>query len=171
MSRIVRLSGFLSLLCLAVSASYAAPPTPPKNAPGTIVIVFKDGHRQSFNLSDIDRVEFGGIGAVAASGESSGAGVPSRGRFLGKWEVGDGQGNNFYITLYEDGHAYRSLGNVHGHWVYVDGEARATWDDGAQDAIRKVGTQFQKFAYAAGKLFTDDPDNVTAARNTTPHPI
>jgi len=53
----------------------------------------------------------------------------------------------------------------------VDGEARVTWDDGAQDAIRKVGSKHEKFAYAAGKSFTDVPENVTAARNTTPHPI
>jgi hypothetical protein len=171
MSRIVRLPGLLALLCLAVSMSYAAPPKGQKTAPGTIVIVFKDGHRQSFNLSDIDRVEFGGSGSVAVSGEGSGAGVPSRGRFLGKWEVGDGSGGIFYITLNEDGTAYRTLRAISGHWVYVDGEARVTWNDGAQDAIRKVGTQFQKFAYVAGKLFTDDPDNVTAAHNTTPHPI
>jgi len=167
MSRIVRLSGLLALLCVAVSAACAAPPAAPKNAPGTVVIVFKDGHRQSFNLSDIERIEFGPSGII--SGESADA--PSRGRFLGKWEVGDGRGGTFYITLNEDGSAYRTIRAIGGHWVYVDGEAHITWDDGAQDAIRKVGTQYEKFAYVAGKLFTDTPDNVTAAHNTTPHPI
>ena len=167
MSRSVRLSGLLALVCLAISIGHAAPPAPQKAAPGAIVIVFKDGHRQTFNLSDIERVEFGP--AAAYSAESSN--LPSRGRFLGKWECGDGSGGTFYITLYDDGHAYRSIRGVGGHWVYVDGEARVTWGDGAQDAIRKVGSQFQKFAYSAGKLFTDDPDNVTAAHNTTPHPI
>lgn len=171
MSRISRLSGAVTLLCLAVSLSYAAPPSGQKAAPGTIVIVFKDGHRQTFNLSDIERVEFGGSGGAAVSGEVSAAGLPSRGRFFGKWECGDGSGGTFYITLNEDGSAWRSLRGIAGHWVYVDGEARVTWNDGAQDAIRKVGSQYQKFAYAAGKLFTDDPDNVTAAHNTTPHPI
>jgi hypothetical protein len=171
MRKLFRLSGVVTLLCLAVAASYAAPPTAQKPAPGTIVIVFKDGHRQSFNLSDIDRVEFGAVSGYAASGESSSPGQPSRGRFLGKWECGDGSGGTFYITLNEDGSAWRSLRSVGGHWVYVDGEARVTWNDGAQDAIRKVGSQYQKFAYVKGKLFTDDPDNVTAARNTTPHPI
>jgi hypothetical protein len=171
MRKLLRLSGVVTLLCLAVSASYAAPPAPQKPAPGTIVIVFKDGHRQSFNLSDIDRVEFGAGGSFAAAGESSSPGQPSRGRFLGKWECGDGSGGTFYITLNEDGTAWRSLRSVSGHWVYVDGEAHVTWKDGAQDAIRRVGSQYQKFAYAAGKLFTDDPDNVTSARNTTPHPI
>jgi hypothetical protein len=171
MRKLFRLSGVVTLLCLAASASYATPPVAQKPAPGTIVIVFKDGHRQSFNLSDIDRVEFGGSGGVAVSGEVSSAGLPSRGRFFGKWEVGDGSGSTFYITLNEDGSAWRSLRSIAGHWVYVDGEAHVTWNDGAQDAIRKVGSQYQKFAYAAGKLFTDEPDNVTAARNTTSHPI
>ncbi|HUB51711.1 MAG TPA: hypothetical protein VL986_06170, partial [Terracidiphilus sp.] len=146
----VRLASFITLLCLAASLCRATPPAPQKNAPGTITIVFKDGHHQTYNLSDIERVEFGGNGGVAASSDS-GVG-PSRGHFLGKWEVGDGSGNNFYITLYEDGGAYRSLRAVHGRWEYVNGEARITWDDGAQDAIRKVGSQFQKFAYSSGKL-------------------
>jgi hypothetical protein len=53
----------------------------------------------------------------------------------------------------------------------VNGEALVTWDDGAQDAIRKTGARFQKFAYGEGKSFTDEPDNVTSAHNTTPHPI
>jgi hypothetical protein len=185
MSRFARLSGLIILVSLAVSLSHAAPPTAQKNAPGTITIIFKDGHRQTFSLSDIERVEwgggggaavsghvdFGGDGGVSVSGGTPTPGAPSRGHFLGKWEVGDGNGNNFYITLYEDGGAYRSLRNVRGHWVYVDGEARITWDDGAQDAIRRIDGQFQKFAYSAGKLFTDEPDNVTSARNTTPHPI
>jgi hypothetical protein len=171
MRKLFRILCVVTLICLAVSASYAAPPAAQKTAPGTIVIVFKDGHRQTFNLSDIDRVEFGGSGGVAVSGEASSPGMPSRGRFIGKWECGDGNGGTFYITLNEDGSAYRSIRSIAGHWIYVNGEARATWNDGAQDAIRKVGSQYQKFAYAAGKLFTDDPDNVTAAHNTTPHPI
>jgi hypothetical protein len=97
--------------------------------------------------------------------------APSRGRFLGKWECGDGSGGTFYITLEESGDATRSIGGVHGKWAYVEGEARVTWDDGAEDAIRKVGSRFQKFAYSAGKSFTDEPDNVANAHNTTAHPI
>jgi hypothetical protein len=163
--------GLAALFCLAVSSAFAAMPPSAKNAQGTIVIVFKDGHRQVYNLSDIERVEFptGGIPATDTGGVNSAS--PSRGRFLGKWEVGDGSGSNFTIRLEETGDAYRSMGNVHGKWAYVDGEARVTWDDGAQDAIRRVGPSFQKFAYAMGKSFTDVPDNVTSARNTTPHPI
>jgi hypothetical protein len=156
-----------ALLLLTVSSSFAAPPAKAKAASGVLVIVFKDGHRQSFNLADIDRVEFP-ASDLAGSANSSG---PSRGHFLGKWEVGDGSGSNFYITLREDGDAMRSMGDMHGKWVYVNGEAQVTWDDGPEDAIRRVGSQYQKFAYKAGKSFTDVPDNVTSARNTTPKPI
>jgi hypothetical protein len=53
----------------------------------------------------------------------------------------------------------------------VNGEARVTWDDGAQDCIRHVDGRDKKFAYSSGKSFTDQPDNVTDARNTSPRPI
>lgn len=158
----VRLTRLAALLCLAGSLSQVAAPAPPKTTSGAIVIVFKDGHRQTFNLSDIARVEFSG-GASSDSADSYR--VPSRPRFIGKWECGDGQGNNFYITLNEDGTAHRSIGEVSGRWEYVDGEARVTWEDGRKDAIRKSGPQYFKFAYGEGKSFTDDPDNVTHARN------
>ena len=58
-----------------------------------------------------------------------------------------------------------------GRWEYVDGEARVTWEDGRQDAIRKSGSQYFKFAYGPGKSFTDDPDNVAHARNTEAGPV
>ena len=96
---------------------------------------------------------------------------PSRAHYLGKWEVGDGSGSNFYITLYDNGDALKSIGGKHGRWEYVDGEARVTWGDGWHDAIRKVGSSYQKSAYGEGKSFTDQPDNNTNARNTSPHPI
>jgi len=167
MRKIVSSAALAAILLLTVPSTFAAPPASSKGVPGTIVIVFKDGHRQSFNLADIERVEF----PAAEFASNAGASGPSRGHFLGKWEVGDGTGNNFYITLSEDGNAMRSLGNVHGRWSYVNGEAEVTWDDGAQDAIRRVGSRFQKFAYEAGKSFTDIPANVTNARNLTPKPI
>ncbi|MGA2906525.1 MAG: hypothetical protein ABSE36_02365 [Terracidiphilus sp.] len=167
MKTFVRLTRLAALLCLTGSLSQVAAHAASKDTSGTIVIVFKDGHRQSFNLSDIDRVEFAG-GASSASADSYR--VPSRGRFIGKWECGDGQGNNFYITLNEDGTAFRSIGDVRGHWEYVDGEARVTWEDGRKDAIRKSGPQYFKFAYGEGKSFTDDPDNVAHARNTSAGP-
>jgi len=168
MRKIVSVAALAALCCLAVTGSFAAPPAQ-KSSPGTIVIVFKDGHRQAFNLSEIVRVEFPAGGDAAAY--TSDSRLPSRSHFLGKWEVGDGSGGTFYITIYDDGNAMRSMGGVHGRWVYEDGEARVTWDDGPHDAIRKVGSRYQKFAYVSGKSFTEIPDNVTEAHNTTPHPI
>ena len=175
MRMFVSVAGLATLLCLAVPSGFAKTPTAPKSGPGTIVIVFKDGHRQSFNLSEIDRVEFPAASAAAAASDtgSSNSPLPSRGRFLGKWEVGVGDGttSTFYITLDEDGNARKSMGSSRGSWVYVDGEAHITWDDGWRDAIRKVGPRYQKFAYGSGKSFSDTADNVTGARNTTPNPI
>jgi hypothetical protein len=156
-----------TLICLSGLKSFAKTPSASRTGSGTIVIVFKDGHRQSYSLADIDRVEF--PGAATAASDSAGTLLPPR--FIGKWEVGDGNGENFYITLQESGDAMRSLGGVHGRWVFEDGEARIIWDDGARDAIRKVGSRYEKRAFGNGKPFTDSPDNVTNARNTTPHPI
>lgn len=163
-----RIFGLAVILCVAVSSALAAPA---RSNSAKVVIVFKDGHRQVFNLTDVDRIEFPAGAPVATEVAPANPGIPARGRFLGKWVVGDGNGNDFYITLKENGEAWRSLGNMRGHWAYVDGEARITWDDGAQDAIRKAGAQFQKFAYRSGKSFTDAPDNVTNARNTNPQSI
>jgi hypothetical protein len=160
-------AGLAALLLFTASSSFASPPAAAKGAPGTMVIVFKDGHRQAINLSDIERVEY----PSGETADSFGGTGPSRGRFIGKWDAGDGMGGTFTITLREDGDAMRSIGDVHGRWVYVDGEAHITWDDGAEDAIRRVGSRYQKFAYKAGKAFTDIPDNVTNAHNTTQKPI
>jgi hypothetical protein len=168
MRKIVNAAGLATIFLLTVSSVFAAPPPASKGVPGTIVIIFKDGHRQTFNLADVDRVEFPVSDQLASMNTATG---PSRGHFFGKWECGDGAGNDFYITLDETGDAMRSSGNVHGKWSYVNGEAQIKWDDGAQDAIRKVGSKYQKFAYKAGKAFTDVPDNVANARNTTPKPI
>lgn len=137
---------------------------------GQIVIVLKDGHRQVFNLADVARIEFPGGNVVADAGPTP-PGAPPRGHFVGKWEVGDGAGNTFYITLDDNGTAWRSLNRIHGRWAYVNGEARVTWDDGAQDCIRRMDGQDKKFAYRAGKSFTDEPDNTTDARNTSPRPL
>jgi hypothetical protein len=169
MRKIFGAVGLVALLCLAVPSGSAKTPPTAKNASGSIVITFKDGHRQSFNLADIAKVEFAGASGMETSAVNPM--LPSRGHFLGKWEVGDGSGGTFYITLQENGDAYRTLHSAHGKWDYVDGEARITWDDGPKDAIRKAGSRYQKFAYGAGKSFTDEPDNVTSAQNTAPHPI
>jgi hypothetical protein len=169
----VVVAGLVALVGIAVPNGFATTPPAPKGGNGLIVIVFKDGHRQSFNLSDIERVEFPAAPATAAASESTpvNPSLPSRARFLGKWEAGVWNGENFFITLKENGDAKKSLDDTHGKWVYVDGEAHITWDDGWQDAIRKIGSKYQKFAYGSGKSFTDVPDNVTSARKTAPHPI
>jgi hypothetical protein len=126
------------------------------------VIVYKDGHRQKFSASDIASIEFG---------NSASEMMPGRGHFIGKWEVGQGNGSNFFITLDADGDAEKTLGASHGTWTLVDGEARISWDDGWHDVIRKVGSKHEKRAYEPGKSFDDTPNNVTAARNTNPKPI
>jgi hypothetical protein len=165
-------AGLATMLSLAVPVGFAKTPAPAsKSGAGTIVIVFKDGHRQSYSLSDVLRVEFPAPGEPAVTAAPAGPILPSRGHFIGKWEVGDGNGRTFFITLEDNGDAKKSMGETHGRWVYVDGEARVSWDDGWQDAIRKVGSKYQKYAYGSGKSFTDTPDNVTSAQNTLPHPI
>ena len=164
MRKLALVAGLCSTVLLSLPSGFAGPTAKPTS--GSLVIVFKDGHRQTYTLADIERVEFP-TGDVAESLTTG----PSRGHFLGRWVVGDGNGRTFYIALEESGDAMRSLGDVHGKWTYVNGEAQIRWDDGPQDAIRRVGSHFQKFAYSSGKLFTDVPDNVTNAHNTTPKPI
>ena len=169
MRRVVGIAGLVVISFLGVTAAVAAPAAA-KSSAGTIVIVFKDGHRQAFNLSDIERVEF--PATVRGSEETAGTNpqAPPRGHFVGRWECGDGAGSTFYIDLKESGEAWRSIGNVRGHWDYENGSAHVIWDDGAKDAIRKVGSHYEKSAYDAGKSFTDHPSNVTNARLTNPKP-
>jgi|HubBroStandDraft_4_1064222.scaffolds.fasta_scaffold91732_2 hypothetical protein len=171
-------------LLLALSAAFAKPPASDR---GSVVIVFKDGHRQSFAMGEIERIDLKAPAAVvykdghrenlpAADIEriefaADSAMMPGRNHFTGKWEVGEGNGGTFYITLDADGTARKTLGPPHGTWTLVDGEARITWDDGWHDAIRKVGTKHEKLAYEPGKSFDDAPSNVTAARNTEAKPI
>jgi len=170
MRKFMSIAGLSAILLLAVCAASAAPASSKGNS-GTLVIVFKDGHRQTFNLSDIERVEFPAPAHVAEESAPGGVQSPPRGHYIGRWECGDGAGSTFYIDLKEDGGAKRSIGNVPGHWEYVNGEAHITWDDGAKDALRKVGSHYEKSAYEAGKSFTDHPANVTSARLTNPKPI
>jgi len=162
MGRTVSCTALVATFLLApIPAAHAAPPAKP-----SVVIVFRDGHRQSIPLADIERLEFP---AAVPPGLISTPG-PSRARLLGKWEVGEGNGDNFYITLLDDGTARRSIGGEHGTWVYANGEAQVTWDDGWQDCIRKVGSWYKKYAYSQGKTFADQPDNVTNARNVSQNP-
>jgi len=154
----------------------------------SVVIVYKDGHRQSFSVAEITRIDFkapsvvvykdGHQDKIAAADiariefeSSETPATPSRAHFIGKWEVGEGNGQNFFITLEADGDATKSIGAAHGTWTLVDGEAHIAWDDGWHDIIRKVGGKHEKFAFEPGKSFTDKPANVTDARNTQAKPI
>jgi hypothetical protein len=151
----------LGLSMFAVPIGLVAKPAPADK--DAIVIVFKDGRQQTFSLADIERIEF--------KSPLSRAVVTGLNSFLGKWKVGNGAGGTFFITLERDGVASKSIGSSHGTWTVVDKEARISWDDGWHDAIRKVGTKFEKFAYEPGKSFTDQPSNVTDAKNTEAQPL
>ena len=184
----VALSGLLVLL-FAVADAMARPASGPADDRNSVVIVFKDGHRQSFSAAEIARMDFKApavivykdghqekfspseIARIEFGSSSLSEMMPGRGHYVGKWEVGQGNGDTFFITLDADGEARKTLGTSHGSWTVVDGEARISWDDGWHDAIRKVGTRHEKLAYEPGKSFDDAPTNVTAARNTQPKPI
>jgi hypothetical protein len=175
------------VLLLASAVAFAKPSPLPADDHGSIVIVFKDGHRQSFASTEISRIDFKTPAVFFKDGHqekistaditriefepSDGATTLGRGHFIGKWEVGQGNGSNFFITLEADGDARKTLGAEHGTWTVVNGEARISWDDGWHDVIRKVGTTHEKLAYEPGKSYEDAPANVTAARNTQPKPI
>lgn len=158
----------------------------PAGSRNSVVIVFKDGHKQSVYLADIERIDFKAPGMIVfkdghqqniagseiARIEFETSAVPmGRNHFVGKWEVGEGNGSSFFITLEASGEARKTLGASHGTWAFVDGEARISWDDGWHDVIRKVGGKHEKVAFEPGKSFSDPPANVTAARNTEPRPI
>jgi len=149
------------VLLAALSAAEALPAAGEESQ--TLVVVFKDGRQQSFSMADIARIEFRGT----ANSSTPGVG---RGRFLGKWRVGNGAGGHFFITLEPSGEATKSIGAAHGTWTVVGGEARISWDDGWHDAIRRVGDKYQKVAFSPEKKFTDTPSNVADAENTSPQP-
>jgi hypothetical protein len=131
-----------------------------KVEPGSIVIVFKDGHQQSFRLADIARIEFSSPADRASAGQA---------RFLGEWKVGNGIGGTFIITLKPDGVAHKTLGSVNGTWTVINGEAQVAWDDGWHDVIRKVGSKYEKAAYSPGTSLSGSPSNVAEAIYTEPH--
>jgi len=187
MRNLVGIAAASAILLLASAAVARAVPSSPDDR-ASIVIVFKDGHRQSFAMAEVSRIDFkapavvvyrdGRQEKISAADiariefePSDAAMLPGRGHFEGKWEVGEGNGSNFFITLEADGEARKSIGSPHGTWTLVDGEARISWDDGWHDIIRKVGTTHEKFAFEPGKSFSDTPNNVTGARNTQAKPI
>jgi hypothetical protein len=164
-------AALIGLLLFTIVGHHANAAPVSKEDGGKVVITFKDGHQQSIPVSAIASMEFKSASGVATPIAIPAPDVSSKRHFVGKWLVGEGNGDSFYITLEEHGEATKSIGAAHGTWVYVDGEARITWDDGWHDAIRKVGSKHEKFAYAPGKSFSDSPTNVTEARNASPQPI
>jgi hypothetical protein len=158
------------LVMLGMAAHGATKPASKPQDGQAIVIVFKDGRQQSFAMADIARIEFKGATASTAASNAPDPTPLGRGHFLGKWEVGQGNGENFFITLEASGEATKSIGSSHGTWTVENGEAHIIWDDGWRDAIRKVGTQYEKIAYH-DKTFSGDPENVTKARHVEAKPI
>jgi hypothetical protein len=133
-----------------------------KSDQNAIVITFKDGHQQTFDLGDVAKIEF-----KTSTTQASQRG--ERAVFAGKWKVGTGAGpSTFYITLASDGTATKDMGAEHGKWEVVGAEARISWDDGWHDVIRRAGNHYEKAAWAPGRPFSDPPSNVTEARNTQP---
>lgn len=170
MCKIFSTAALVGLLFVLTSASQVKAESSSAGG-GNIVIVFKDGHQQSFPLSSILRIDFKDVTGTQSSSGATPARVPGRKRFLGKWQVGEGNGDHFYIELDDNGEAKKSIGAGHGTWVYVNGEARISWDDGWRDVIRKSGIHYQKYAYEPGKSLSDTPSNVTEAMNPNPKPI
>ena len=138
---------------LATTISFAGTGSPSADNHASIMIVFQDGHRQSIDMSDIVRIEFKtpvtivfkngrqqnvsatDIARIEFEPATSTAG---RNRFVGKWQVGEGNGSNFYITLEADGQARKSIGESHGTWTVVAGEARISWDDGCMTRYARL---------------------------------
>jgi hypothetical protein len=186
MRGLIRIS-VVSAILLALAATPQAHASPIDDH-GPVVIVYKDGHRQTLAAGEIARIDLKAPGAIVYKDghreklraevdhiefSESGASpsMPGRSHFIGKWEVGQGNGDTFFITLNDDGTAKKSIGSPRGTWTVVDGEARITWDDGWHDVIRKRGSKHEKVAFEPGKTFDDQPTNVAEARNTQPKPI
>jgi hypothetical protein len=163
-----------ALLALPIIFTAAAGLAQSNKSSDAIVIVFKDGHQQTIPMSSISRIDFNSSTAAARpTSAAAGANTVSVNHFVGKWEVAQDTGlsSKFFITLNRDGSAKKTIGAANGKWEVVGNEAQITWDDGWHDAIRKVGGKHQKYAYGPGKSFSDQPDNVTNARNLDPNPI
>src|ERR1044071_5857400 len=80
----------LSLMVVTLAASAA-------DDKNSVVITFKDGHQQSFPLSEVSKIQ------LKNAGKTTSVPLPisssaSAGHFLGRWRCGGGQGHNFIIT-------------------------------------------------------------------------
>jgi hypothetical protein len=107
--------------------------------------------------------------ASLLAGQSSKPNSTSAANFIGEWKVGLGvAGESFTITLEKGGKATKSHGSPDGTWTVYGDEARITWNDGWHDVLRRAGNRWEKVAYAPGKSFSDQPDNITGATRTEP---
>jgi hypothetical protein len=145
----------LGLVVLAAPTANSQRNFGPDDDDDYLVIVFKDGRQQRLDMSDIARMEFKSSGFTAG-----------KSKFLGRWRVGSGTGETFFITLTPDGQATRNNGNGRGTWSVTNREARISWEDGWHDVIRRVGSGYEKAAFSPGRSFGDRPSNVTEAVNT-----
>jgi hypothetical protein len=156
----------IGILVLAIVSSVPAFPQTSKAASKSdqdaIVITFKDGHQQTYSLSEVSKIEFKTAATPTAT-------RMERATLAGKWKVGTGANmGTFYITLATDGTATKSMGSSRGTWEMVGSEARISWDDGWHDVIRKTGNHYEKAAYAPGRSLNDSPSNVASAVRTEP---
>lgn len=109
------------------------------------------------------------LAASLLAGQSSKPNSTSDANFIGEWKVGLGvAGESFTITLEKGGKATKSHGSPDGTWTVYGDEARITWNDGWHDVLRKAGNHWEKVAYAPGKSFSDQPNNITQATRTEP---
>jgi hypothetical protein len=150
----------IGVLAVAVTTAMPQTKSSPAQGGGAVVIVFKDGHQQTFRLADIARIEF--------STPTTPAMTAGRAHFVGVWKVGIGGDNSgtFLITLKRDGLAEKTLGSRDGTWTVVNGEARCKWDDGWTDVIRKNGGHWEKAAWAPGSSLDAPPAGVSTAEYT-----
>ena len=138
----VCLPSMLAILLLATPSALSQAKSSLPAERTSLVIVFNDGRQQSFDAADSSRIEFKGSAVILSQGDHqqtipmseiariefnrapAGASVAGRGRFIGKWKVGEGNGGRFYITLERNGEASKSIGAHHGTWTLVDGEVK-----------------------------------------------
>jgi hypothetical protein len=159
----------VGLLSLALFSLPAIASADSKGNADSIVITFKDGHQQTFSMSDISQIEFKSPSDKHAANRLD---LPGRPFFVGKWTVGDNQGHTYTFTFSENGEATNTVeSGGRGIWTYVDGEVHVTWENGWHDVIRKVGSKYRKFAYEPGRSFDDSPSNTGEAHKTNAEPI
>lgn len=155
MRKLARVVCALGMLVLCAYGANPKPQTDKQDDQTSIVITFKDGHKESYLMADVAKVEYRDAGEATLGQEY----------FLGRWEAGTGSADGtFFITLESNGEASKTLGASHGIWTIADDEARITWDDGWLDAIRLISKKkYEKIAFAPGTSFSDEPENVTDA--------